>query len=251
MLELIEDRVSTKQLHAILDSKKDYSTWAKKKIKACFLDEGKDYIIKKEDNGEAGRPSIDYLLTKEAAKHICIIQQTAKGKELRDYLLGLDKQKDNLELVTIKQAAYAVRVIEALQFISNQKKATELHKEAYFAKRNQADYADFHKYRADIIGWDKSKVEEAFNKWQVENKRTLKSLTTMNDRINAMDPAEAIKIAVLDILFSNDTDKEISNRFANMVKNLAIELKKKTYRENETNLLQTKSDVIDVKQITV
>lgn len=247
MINVVKKRVDARELHKALDARKFFANWIKQKIQEADLQENIDFLPSKAKS-TGGRPTIEYSLTLEAAKEICLLQQTEQGKKLRRYLMSLDDKVNKLELITVEQAAYAVKVIECLQYIANQKLALEIHRQQYMNEISNATYADFARYRADIVGWDRAKVEEAFNKWCLENKRHSKA-KTINDRMNIMDHPEAIKQAVLDILFSQHEDPESVNLFANLVKKMAKELKSKPYRENENNLIDTRKEILPVGTI--
>lgn len=83
-----------RDLHADLESGKDYSNWAKHQIKRARLVENKDFVVfaQKGGNPAGGRPSVEYHFTIEAGKHIAMMSGTARGSEVREYFLACERQ---------------------------------------------------------------------------------------------------------------------------------------------------------------
>jgi phage anti-repressor protein len=105
--------VSARELHKVLEVKKDFSDWIKVQIRRGMFDENIDYtivwsnplegvaflteaeILKKFSNSHRARAfgwSLDYILTLETAKHISLMSETQKGKELRNYFIEIEKR---------------------------------------------------------------------------------------------------------------------------------------------------------------
>lgn len=88
--------VDARKLHAFLGVKRDFSTWTKAQIGRADFVEGVDFIkipekssSPKKGSGFQGR--IEYLFTISAAKELCMLAQTAKGKEARLYFIECEK----------------------------------------------------------------------------------------------------------------------------------------------------------------
>ena len=86
--------VSARELHTTLESKADFSTWAKLQIERARLVEGRDYLPHNfvEQLPSGGKHKTDYLLTIEAAKHIAMMSGTDKGFEVRDYFIECERK---------------------------------------------------------------------------------------------------------------------------------------------------------------
>ena len=81
---------SGRDIHAYLGVKTRYSAWFERMIGYGFT-EGQDFIpILGESAG--GRPSTDHAITLDMAKELGMIQRTAKGKEIRQYFIEVEKQ---------------------------------------------------------------------------------------------------------------------------------------------------------------
>ena len=107
--------VNARELHAFLDVKKDFSTWIKKQIERARLIEGRDFIVitgsPKKGNGEFNpKPSVEYHLTIEAAKHIAMMSGCDKGFEVRDYFLECERIATQATAVAIPTHAEALRL---------------------------------------------------------------------------------------------------------------------------------------------
>ena len=107
--------VNARELHAFLDVKKDFSTWIKKQIERARLIEGRDFIVitgsPKKGNGEFNpKPSVEYYLTIEAAKHIAMMSGCDKGFEVRDYFLECERIATQTTAVAIPTHAEALRL---------------------------------------------------------------------------------------------------------------------------------------------
>lgn len=249
MVKIDKGWLNARDLHEAVESKQQFGNWAVKKIQQADLVEGKDYLISKLES-TGGRPRLEYSFSISAAKEVCLLEQTAKGKDLRRYLIKLDDKVSSFELLTTEQVGYMMKVIKCLQYITNQKEAYQLHQTSFVTQSNARNpYAEFAVYRSKITGWTKEKVEEAFNKWLLTQGRATSKLTSQSDRINAMDASEAIRMAVMDILYANGSDADLNNKFADAIKRLSSEMEVKAIRTNETTLFGQKENVIPVSNI--
>jgi phage anti-repressor protein len=255
MLNINENKmISGEEIYRVIESRdSNYSRWIKRAIVYGDLLEGKDFIpLLVKSTG--GRPSINYEFTIEAAKEICLLERNEKGKQIRRWLISLSEQKENLEIITVKEAAFAIRVINCLKYIDKQKECFVEHKNKYTEGKTDQKYiyAEFAKYRAKIVGWDKEKIDNALNNFLIEHvgyNRTKILTMSMSDKMSVMDIGEAIKIAVLDILYSKDTDSKLAQNFSNLCKKLAKEMQIQPEKNNQKNLFRDKEVIEDVKKI--
>lgn len=253
------NRVSGLEIHKVIESKnKRFDIWVKRVIKYADLQPEKDFRTKLcESTG--GRPFTDYEFTIDAAKEICLLERNEKGKQIRRWLIELSNKKENLELITVKQAAFAVKVINCLKYIDNQKEALKLHQTKYIKENSQEIqtkyiYSEFAKYRANIVGWDKKKVDEAITDFLNNHagyNRNKINRADMQTKLSVIDIGEAIRIACLDILYSKDTDENLADRFSILCKNLAKELQINPEKNNENNLFKSKESISSVKEMSI
>lgn len=88
------ETVNARDLHTELEVKKDFSQWVKSQIKRAHLVENEDYIVfaQKGENLQGGRPSQEYFLVLDAAKHVAMLSGTEKGREIRAYFITCEKR---------------------------------------------------------------------------------------------------------------------------------------------------------------
>jgi phage anti-repressor protein len=243
MLKINENnKIDSRDIYEFVEVRTYYYDWLHRCIDYADLQEGTDFNSKL-SKSTGGRPKKVYEFTIDAAKEMCIVSATPRAKELRRWLIGLSEQRESLELVTAKEAAFAFKVINALKYIDNQKEAYAMHRDSYVEKEgvNKYVYSDFAKYRAKIIGWDRQSVDKALHDYLMNhaghNKNKLYK-KSMSEKLSVMDISEAIRVAVLDILFSKGSENEIAVKFANFVKEVSKELDVQPLSKNETNLFQ-------------
>ena len=84
--------VCARDLHAFLESKRQFADWIKAKLERLRLIENKDFvtILSKTPNG--GRPTLEYFVTLDVAKHIAMMKNTDRGFEVRNYFIECEKQ---------------------------------------------------------------------------------------------------------------------------------------------------------------
>ena len=88
--------VNARELHGKLGIGRDFSSWVKDQIVRARLVEGQDFIVfpEKGENPSGrlgGRPSKEYYLTLDAAKHIAMVSGCEKGHEIRQYFIDFEK----------------------------------------------------------------------------------------------------------------------------------------------------------------
>lgn len=260
MLQINErNRVYGEDIHLAIESKnKNYRDWLNDKIQYADLKEEKDFFaILLKSSG--GRPKTQYEFTLDAAKEICLLERNEKAKQIRRWLIDLSNKAENLELITVKQAAFAVKVINCLKYVENQKEAYKVHQTKFLAENidicnPKYIYSEFAKYRANIVGWDKNKVDEAIGKYLNEHSgynRSKIDKTDMQTKLSVMDIGEAVRVACLDILYSKDTDEQLASRFSMLCKNLAKEMQIVPEKRNESNLFREKEALDSVKELRI
>lgn len=241
--------VSSKDIHGFLGIKKYYGDWIRYWLKNLDVKEGEDfYTILLESTG--GRRSQDYLVNKDMAMSLVMVSGGQFANQLRKYLINLFDQRQNLELITPEEAVFANTILECLQFVNNQKRAYEMHMDTYI--QNNLPYTNIYKqfnyYRNNIIGWNKDKIENAVKQYVLNECHPIKS-KGLTERLNIIDTPEAIRVATMDLLLSNQSDIESVNKFANLVKKMAQIKNVEPKRENETNLFEEKKAIKSLNKI--
>ena len=105
--------VSARDLHAGLGIKTAFKDWFPRMAEYGFEAE-KDFCSKLSES-TGGRPAIDYEISVDMAKQICMIQRSEKGKQYRQYFLDLEKAWNTPEQIFARALKMADKEIEKLQ----------------------------------------------------------------------------------------------------------------------------------------
>lgn len=82
--------VNARELHQVLAIERQFADWINYQINSLGLEKNVDYIVY-EVKGN-GRPQKEYIITTDTAKHISMASRTAKGKEVRNYFIQIEKE---------------------------------------------------------------------------------------------------------------------------------------------------------------
>ena len=110
--------LSAKDLHKELGMKAAFSTWIKTSIERAYLDEGKDYLVSKQES-TGGRPGIDYILSVESAMRL-IMFSNKTGKAIKLYkTLASVIETDVIQITpTRKELLFEIDIKGALKEIT-------------------------------------------------------------------------------------------------------------------------------------
>ena len=109
--------VSARELHKQLDVTDRFSRWFERMLAYGFV-ENQDFTGVKSStlvNNGAEIDLQDYQLSVDMAKHICMVQRTEKAKEVRQYLIDLEKAWNTPEQVMARALKLADKTIEGLK----------------------------------------------------------------------------------------------------------------------------------------
>ena len=85
--------VNARELHEHLESKQDYSTWIKARIKKFEFVKGKDYVLTFHKIGERQNVTThEYHLTLDMAKELAMVENNEKGRQARRYFIEAEKE---------------------------------------------------------------------------------------------------------------------------------------------------------------
>ena len=90
--------VNARMLHGFLGVGRDFSSWIKGRIKQYDFIRDEDYIIHSPDwgsvgyNNLGGQARIEYGLTLDMAKELCMVENNEKGRRARRYFIACEKK---------------------------------------------------------------------------------------------------------------------------------------------------------------
>ena len=84
--------VNGRDLHRVLESKQDFSTWVKKRLSECDAVENEDFdrFHKKMEANNA--TMIDYTSKLDTAKEMAMLERNDKGKQVRKYFIQVEEK---------------------------------------------------------------------------------------------------------------------------------------------------------------
>lgn len=107
--------VSARELHEHLKIGTKFTTWFER-MKEYGFSEGNEFFPKMGETSQSGgRPQTDYEISVDMAKQICMIQRTPEGKEIRQYLIDLEKAWNTPEQVFARALKMADKTIAKLK----------------------------------------------------------------------------------------------------------------------------------------
>lgn len=131
--------VNARDLHAFLESKRDFSTWIKDRIKSYDFVEGVDFqsfteIVEREIGATT---RIEYALSISMAKELSMIENNERGKQARKYFIACEENKhesSRKELAIMVIQAEEEKERLALENEKQQKQIEKLQPKADFAE---------------------------------------------------------------------------------------------------------------------
>lgn len=138
--------VSARDLHKFLGVGKDFSTWLKNRIGEYNFVENTDFIVfpKIGENLPSGRPLIEYYVSIDMAKELCMVEKNDKGKEARKYFIECEKKLKSL-MITPKDYPSALRAL-ADEVEAKEKLAKELEE-----AKPKIEFCDYVTKHADSV----------------------------------------------------------------------------------------------------
>lgn len=95
--------VSARELHEGLEVKRDFTTWIKGRITKYGFEENTDFTIMNlaHQNGGAswgGSNKLDYIITVDMAKELCMVENNDLGKKFRKYFIECEKKLKEIDI---------------------------------------------------------------------------------------------------------------------------------------------------------
>ena len=113
--DMEQPTVSARDLHSGLAINTRFNDWFSRMTEYGF-ESGKDFYSKMSKTSETGgRPAVDYQISVDMAKQICMIQRSEKGKQYRQYFIDLEKAWNTPEQVMARTLKLADKTIDTLK----------------------------------------------------------------------------------------------------------------------------------------
>ena len=108
--------VSARELHKFLAVDTQFTHWFDR-MKEYGFSESTDYevLAKNDYNPKGGRPAVDYVLTIDMAKELCMIQRTERGKQARQYFLAVEKSWNSPQQVMARALQIANKQLASVK----------------------------------------------------------------------------------------------------------------------------------------
>jgi hypothetical protein len=198
----------------------------------------------------SGKFRKNYLLHIDFAKKLCMLSNSKKGNEIRDYLVSLTKQVESSDLLTHDQVLYLVQLKEVFKYVANCRLAEDLNKGAFVSNYQgpKNPFVDFHKWRNEILDLDPVLIDERIKQWCIDNERNLpKKSATKTDKLILLDMYEVVRNGVWDFLTAKGHEQAM--KLAELVKNMMKVEKGELYRRNENTLYNEADQTISLKAL--
>ena len=138
--------VNARDLHAVLESKRQFADWIKARIDEVDAIENIDYIIISQKNetmtehGKKASISNEYILSTDIAKEIAMLERNEIGKKVRRYFIEVEKAYQN-KTTPLNQLDYMQLQLNYLKeqdkkIYALENKTDEIHKEQLKTKHN-------------------------------------------------------------------------------------------------------------------
>ncbi|WP_192899693.1 antA/AntB antirepressor family protein [Rodentibacter pneumotropicus] len=94
--------INARNVHRLLKVGRDYSNWIKARIKQAGFIENQDFVIVQNiaigspklasQKGGNNKPVIDYIITLDTTKHLCLMEKNEIGRAIRQHFIEAEKQ---------------------------------------------------------------------------------------------------------------------------------------------------------------
>ena len=112
--ENYEQVTSARELHVKLGIQRHFSQWWEYQVEKLNLEPEQDFLtILLESTG--GRPSTDYVVSLDIAKHICMMSGGEMAWKIRDYFIQVEKAWNSPEQIMARALQISNRMILSLQ----------------------------------------------------------------------------------------------------------------------------------------
>ncbi len=200
--------VSGLEIHRVIESKnKRFDIWVKRAIDYADLTEGKDFCTKLYES-TGGRPFTDYEFSLDAAKEICLLERSDKGKQVRKWLIDLSNKHDKGLAFTAEQVTALIDLSKSMILVSIQKEVQNKHFKLYNETKS------WHQYRANLLGYSTQSLTEAM-------KAVNKKYKSQRDSLVKLDGNELIRTGVIDFMIALGKTEEYAVNVGDLCKRMS------------------------------
>jgi anti-repressor protein len=90
--------VNARELHEQLQVVTKFAEWIKNRIKKYGFIENQDFVTFSKNLEKLGRPQVDYFITIDMAKELCMVENNEQGRIARQYFIEKEKELRQLQL---------------------------------------------------------------------------------------------------------------------------------------------------------
>lgn len=141
--------VNGRELHEVLESKQDFSTWVKRRLAECDAEENEDFELlhNSVEQVSGTKYRIDYIIKLDTAKEMAMLERNDKGKQVRKYFIAVEKK--------YKKAYIPASPLEQLQLQAQA--ILQVNEKVDTVKKELEDF----KYDLPLLGVEMDKITNA------------------------------------------------------------------------------------------
>lgn len=214
--------VKASDLHKELNIQESLSEWFPKMIAFGFVNK-QDYfkLTKGIEEGED-----EWSVHIEMAKTIAFLQKSKLGQELREYLLFLERQKSEGELLTRQQIEALMDIADVLGLFSVQTFLQNEHCTKFLVNSKPKAWWE---YRARLFGYSADQIKEMIEKYGIKYESQRQSLFHL-------DRHELIRVACVDLFKLLGKSDEYALNMGSTAELFAKKLKTQIYDDRKMSL---------------
>ena len=156
--------VNGRELHQVLQSGQDFSTWVKRRLSECDAEENEDFDRFHRKMEANNATLIEYIIKLDTAKEMAMLERNDKGKQVRKYFIDVEKRHkqnivDRTQLSPQMQMFYVIADGQAKMELEQKRLSEEQKKQGEQIKRieeTQTTIAETFQNTSDV---------ESFQKW--------------------------------------------------------------------------------------
>ena len=169
--------VNSRDIHKTLEVKTEYSKWIKRTIEKYGFTEDEDYTVVK--SGDGNNAFINYIVTMETAKELCMVANTDKGRETRKYFIKVEKQHSKNTLLSLNEhiektkALFHTQEVMGEVITDHDKRLTNLEKNRRMESWQEANLLDAKNKKVYELGNNDDKLIKKLHRlvWSKFKKR--------------------------------------------------------------------------------